>query len=526
MTSFSPSSCRAVAALALVGGGARSDLAVSLIDAGPLEAGLSDAGLTCIHALSPSFTPTGPVGFACAFDPAAGAAPAFASVVGVTLFEASLGNGPQPVFQFFADVPALAATAESGESSVNSSGAFYGAVHWATYPDGANPSNPTVARVEVIIRSWTTHQTVFHDAFDTPYESSGNPLDAGVAIRGNDAGVFAYGYGFGSLGATEVVAVADGQQAERSGLFQGVVPMGDPDAQGVVPAANADTSSGSLTSLWLDPCSGTTPYPAGVDAFIGSRILTLDTTSGSLVLASAHSAQVLALPPPATGWRIFDVHDSDWILLYAGGSQFLAANLATSALVPIAVNVPMGLSRLAWFTQNPFYDESLGEVAITSDGSLLMPLRDAQAAHLYRLGQDGSWTALGDPLGGLLSVQGLEAGGTYLGFSSAYAVSPPTGWPPPTGGRIDGTSVELMRPLSAVTQLLEQDGMNDWEHTGYALDADGGCLSFWAGTVLHVVRTTTGGGSSFDLDAAAGPEAYLATAPAWYAAPTLPLVPH
>ncbi len=517
----------AAAALALSGCGARSALEVGASDAGGAP---SDAGHTCVRPLSAPFNPTGPVGFTCAFDPASAQEPAFAIAVGTTLFETTLDGNTAPVFQFFSDVPALAAQPGNGEVAVTSRGGFYGAVHWATYPAAGGGTEPTTARVEVIVRSWATHRTVFHDAFDTPYEDFGNPLAAGVAIHADDSGVFAYGYGFGSLGATEIVAVsADGQPPERSGFFQGVVPMADPDEQGVVAVAYSDTETGSITNAWLDPCSGTTPITLEVDAYLGSRIVSLDTKGGTLLLASAGAQQLIGLPPSASeygGWRIYDVNGSGWVLLYDGAEGFLAADVLTGAVAPLPVAIPSGLMRLAWFTQNPGYDASVGEVHVTSDGSLLMPLQTADAAHLYRLGQDGSWTAIGDALGTLLSASGVEAGGTYLGFASAYTVMPLPVWPPSGGPRVDGTSVTLARPASSLTRVLEQDGMNSWENTGYAVTADGGCLSYYAGAVLHVISTTTGAETTFDHSASAGPEPYLTAAPSWYPGPASPLTPN
>jgi hypothetical protein len=527
MPCFRASPAALLAALSLTACGARSELPTLAgpPDGGPPDAGPPDAGHACPRPLGAAFIPSGPTGFACSFDPAAGSAPALAVVAGLTLIEITQAGVPTPVFTFFADAPGVAATPGNGRGQVASRGAYYGAIRTAPYPVMGGVE-PVKARVEIVIRKWGGG-TVFHDASDTDYKNFGNPID-GAAIGGNEAGMFVYGYGFGDLGATEVVSVAEGQAPQRSGLYPTYVPMGDPDEAGVVPVALADTSStGSLTFLWLDPCTGTATPTAYADAVLGAKLLHLDRQAGTLLLSSAHADATLPLPSAFGNGSIFDVHPSGWTLLYAGGSQFLAANVAKGAVAPIDMTLPPGLQRLPGFTENPGYDETLGEVAVASDGSIVMPLRDSQAAHLFRHAGKGAWTPAGAPLGGLLSVQGFEQGGSLIGFANDWATTPPTGWPPPSGGRVDGTSVELTRPDSNVTVIVEHTGIEStWGDQGHAFSADGGCLSYWAGATLTVAAATTGQIRPFDLSSFPGASPFQVAASAWYASPDRTMFPH
>jgi hypothetical protein len=85
--------------------------------------------------------------------------------------------------------------------------------------------------------------------------------------------------------------------------------------------------------------------------------------------------------------------------------------------------------------------------------------------------------------------------------------------------------VELARPESGVTVILEHSGIQStWFNTGYAFSADGGCLSYWAGTTLTVAATTTGKIRPFDLSLS-GASPYQVVASAWYTAPDRILYP-
>lgn len=322
------------------------------------------------------------------------------------------------------------------------------------------------AHIELVLLRRTTSEVLHRARWTLPYQNFGNEL----RVFGNERGLFVVGVRLGDGIVTHVIDVTGRAFASAAG----VLPIGDPDVAGHVPVVD-ETLSPERPTRWLDPCTGTQtavlgPSAAGLTTSDGA-LVGFDPEGPAVVVASSVTARRFALPPDITG--LFELSRAGKALLSTTvPTGFAVLDLSTGELRRLTVVVPAGLVRYGSFASFEGYDAGAKELVLTSSGGLLLPLRDAAEGYVYA-SQDGSgWAPLGAPVGAIYRAYVAEAGGTVLHFGNDFATElPPWEPPPPQSGRIDGMSLQAIRPESGVQAEFPASNTRY-----YALTADGGCL--------------------------------------------------
>ena len=150
----------------------------------------------------------------------------------------------------------------------------------------------------------------------------------------------------------------------------------------------------------------------------------------------------------------------------------------TEMLVPAIAELPHGVLRTALPTPFPVGDVNcyviLGSPVTVVDPGMI-------------------WQGSTDRIEAFLA----EAGGTVLHFGNDFATTlPPWGPPAPESGRIDGMSLQVIRPASGVrADVLATNTRH------YVLTEDGGCLGLAIGGQMITLSASDGTQRSYVIGA-------------------------
>jgi hypothetical protein len=431
--------------------------------------------------LARCFEPAAPpperaVGDACAF--AGDRRLGVAAVTGSRLYGIDGAGTIVSLFEFGTDVPF-----EPGvpTTEVVESRGDYLAAALAFTPQGVQ--NPTEVYVELVVLDGAS-DVVFHEGRITDYKNTVN-----VTIHGNASGVFAFEVST-ALGRSATVS---GPAGERYGPFADLRVAADPEPDGVL-AVRQETDF-----AWLDPCDGTI-RPAQVEALSAytdvhsaqSALLYVDAEAPAATLETSTAAMPQALPlvPPVT---LALSHPIGWILAKEQGSamMFGAANPRTGQEQAVSIQIPAGLKR---FGSTPRFDfGATDELALTSNGQLLLGLRDAAVGRMYRTTSGSDWEPIGEPVGEVHRLEAIERAGTYLVRGTSLGQLTSDWAPAPPGvARRDYQQMQLVRPESGIFVMLYQAQPGTGFNRAYELSADGGCVARLRDQTLQVISAVTG----------------------------------
>ncbi|MBI5536338.1 MAG: hypothetical protein HY898_26695 [Deltaproteobacteria bacterium] len=431
--------------------------------------------------------PARPVGAACSFEGNGALGIAVAS--GSRLYGIDGAGNVMTYFTFGQNWPF-----EPGNpihEVVESRGGYLGAAVAVT-PKG--DPNPTQAAIEYVVTNWAG-EVKYHAQRTVPYASS---ID--LRIHGNEQGIFAFGL---TTAGTEELAIV-GVKGEVGGPWAGMLPISDPDASGRIAVLR------DQQRFWFDPCSNTlVSILAGqLDSYTsveaqGPVLLWVDPKHAQAVLETADIASKapFGIPAPVS---LFRSHPSHWELAASEASiwTFGTANVTTGESRQQNVVVPAGLRRFGSFgTGIPGFDSSTGELALDSQGRLVLGLRDASVGWLYVSSDGASWSPVSLPVGEVLALEALERAGTYLIAGNSMGVTKNDWEPAPAGiGRVDGQQIQLVRPESATSIVLVQAAPGTGFVRTYAMSADGGCTGTLLDSSLEITSAVTGKTTVLTID--------------------------
>lgn len=361
------------------------------------------------------------------------------------------------------------------------------AVAWVEQPV-ARGSRVQVERVVVRRDGSVLHRS----ATTLPYEAWGNDL----RIRGNDCGVFAWGWQFGAARAT-FVATADGREW---GPREGYLPFADPDGEGVF-AAFAP-APGSERLGWFDPRTSR-HTPARYESL---RARTGYVAVGSdVAYAEADADGSVALERPGgaveryateflrgvTDARIVASSPNGWVFVPGRFPDGVTLNVRTGERRHIVFELPDGLRVLGGVAPPAGYDR----VAVTTSGELLLGLRDRSLGRVYRSRSGGFWSELSPPVGEASALDAVERNGTVLAWTTGLGLLRSDWDPAPPGvRRLDGRSVFVARGDGG--EALPGAALDAYARR-HRLSADGGCISYWTADGVATVRVATGATRGF-----------------------------
>lgn len=358
------------------------------------------------------------------------------------------------------------------EQVVESRGGYLAAAVAVTSKEQPNPK--LVGFERVIIDQ--TGNILFHDVLAASHTGS---ID--VRVHGNDQGVFAFYAQSGTASAFDLV----GAHAERYGPILDLTPISDPDESGRLCVRMAQQKH-----YWLDSCRETFSAVLAEQladytsiGVLGDKLGWVDPGAPAAVLETADGAKKLALPlDPKVG--LFSTHPAGWELVLSDGSpyEFASANVTAGAVHPMNITIPSHLHRFGSFGQGVIgFDNTAGELGMSSDGAILLGLRDESVGMLYSSTDGVTWTAIGFPVGKVWSLVALERAGTFLIAGTPMGFTTDDWAPAPAGlNRVDYQQMQLVRPALGIGTVLAQATIGTGFTRGYSLSADGGC----AGTLL------------------------------------------
>lgn len=310
-------------------------------------------------------------------------------------------------------------------------------------------------------------------------------FNAHIVITGNDRGIFAYQAG--TEPGMEVVTV----RGDRLGLLPGYRPESDPDEHGRL-AIRDEAAYPEFTRFWLEPCSGEkTPLRSNegsIDA-IGSELLYSPywavTETGGIFIETPDGYRFSQ--PFEHPTHVFEIHPSGWTLFGLGEpARFLSFHPATETLREIVIRLPPGFRRYR-MPNDAGFDSSARELHITSSGSIILPLRNDVAGYLFESHDGTVWHKYGRAIGEAYRGFVAESGGTYLHVASDFSADLPTwGEAPRSFGRIDGTSVQLIRPDFLAEWLLHERSVL------HQMSSDGWCVASLLGDKTRVANVSDG----------------------------------
>ena len=414
--------------------------------------------LACIADLPARTAHFGPPGEAC------GQAPSLdgAAVTALADFAVWLarGNEAASITELFPDEPREGLSSHHGV--VTSRGVFAAVAAFASR-DGAER-----ALLELVVLDRSSQELRARLTWEMPDANFGNDL----RLFGNDRGIFALGARLGDSIVTHVVDVTGRELVTAEGFL----PIGDPDPVGRIPVTD-ETLLPERPAAWLDPCSGErAPVRAsgayGLDAVQGA-LVGFDAEGPGLVIETSETTRTISLPSDVT--RPFEILPSGKALLSTSAPLgFVVVDLASGAAERRTLSYPAGYERYAAVAVSERFDSNVNELHVTSSGGLLLPMRDAAEGYAFVSGEGQFWNRLGRPIGEVYRAFVVEAGGTVLHFGSDFAVNLPP-WAPPLPGsdRIDGMSLQLIRPESGVRADFPATNTRR-----YVLTEDGGCLGY------------------------------------------------
>jgi hypothetical protein len=187
----------------------------------------------------------------------------------------------------------------------------------------------------------------------------------------------------------------------------------------------------------------------------------------------------LALSPKGS---LFSTHASGWQLVSSTFSlwSYATANVTSGDAHAFDITLPADLHRFGSFGSGiPGFDNSTGELAQTSDGAVVLGLRDASVGRLYTSPDGVTWNSVGFPVGKVWKLVALERAGTFLIAGTPLGFTSDDWAPAPPGiERIDYQQMQLVRPPEGVVLVQATPGTGFTR--SYSVSADGGC----AGTLL------------------------------------------
>jgi hypothetical protein len=365
----------------------------------------------------------------------------------------------------------------------------------AVYDTPADELTPTRALVELVVLD-AERQVTFREVLSHEYDGF---LD--LTITGNEAGLFAFGIHTPS--ATTLLIAGPGGQ--RLGPFPDLRPASDPDELGRLLVRREQELN------WFDPCADalSPTRAASIDVYIetrpqGAQLLYVDPRNATAYSERYADRAALSLRRTAEP-RTSLVHPSAWMLIGFRDSpySFDLAHVRDGRVVEVDVEPPAGLRRFRADGIVGFDTAATDELALDSQGRILVGFRDDTWGHLYRSADGKNWEALGLPVGEVRGVAGLERNGTYLihGKPSGYR---PGHWPPPEQGsrRVDFEQVQLVRPSAGTELVLYQADGPISQTRNFVLSDDGGCAGLVLGDNVYLTSAVSGDSRTFTLPAA------------------------
>lgn len=432
--------------------------------------GGTDAGQDAAGVAPLCFTPGGvsasrPIGAACAFDGSPSLGIFVAS--GSRLYGIDGTGIAKTLHQFGAGWPFE--TSPSFTQVIESRGDYVAAAVGAT----RKGQNPTAAVIEVVLMT-SNGNVLFHSVRTVSYKAFLH-----LRLVGNDRGIFALSTQTSDGDSLEIV----GPHGEHYGPVSAALPVTDPDAAGRLCVLREQEHR------WLDPCTGgIEPIRAellseytGVGV-AGSQVTWVEPSSPAAAAETADGVEKLPLPlVPKVA--LFSTHPSGWQLLSSEFSlwSYATANVATGAVNTLDITIPSDRHRFGSLAGIPGFDTSGNELGQTSDGSIVLGMRDASVGRLYTSTDGLTWNGLGFPVGKVWRLVAIERSGTFLIAGTPMGATTDDWAPAPSGiDRVDYQQMQLVRPVSAQGVVLAQATPGTGFTRSYSLSADGGC----AGTLL------------------------------------------
>lgn len=353
---------------------------------------------------------------------------------------------------------------------------------------------------------------VLHRALEVlPYFTGGNEL----SVHGNECGVFAWGWGAG-LRQRMDLATPDGALIEP---VEGYLLRADPDGDGVLAVTEV---GGPDRVWWLDPRARSFT-PASYES--GRFRSSLHSLGADLVYATGWLDGTVTLERPGGAVQRFPSEQlrgvdearitatarNGWVFAPGRGGDHAVINVRSGERRRVAFAVPPGMRRVHLPGAEPGPDDPWG-ISITTEGDLLLALRDNTFGRVHRSRDGSSWSAYEPAFGDVSSVRVMEHNGTVLAFAFGLRGNPTDWWRPLEGAarRYDGRNAFVTRgegrSLPRSPRTLEGET--------YHLSDDGGCLAYWTASGPAALRVTAGSPREFVLDAAAT-EPRLARAMTW-----------
>jgi hypothetical protein len=479
--------------------GARSELPFARASDAGADGGKDAGPVVCAAPGTPTSTQE-PLGRACAF--AGSPAPGMAAIVGKELVFVDGQGQTEPVHAFFVDAPGTTPTS----GWVTSRGRYVGAL-LVGYPESA--PNSGKQRWEAVLFD-VAGNLLARDAFDGGSKGFGPS-----GIYGDDTGVFVYGYSVPKGTYSEQVGIGSlWASGESTRLPNGLVPLADPSPQGKVAVYEQNDQGWWGPVSWLDLCSGAKLAAHGGQSTVGSypigpRIEYLDYQTLTVFDEGPDDVRSLSLADLATSVNNETASPSGWMLLDTEDPyRFLVANPALGQKSAVDLSsLPTGFWLLDPFDAGVYPTG----VRVTSDGDVVVPLRNADHASLF-LYRAGAWSELGTPVGEVYSATPFGWRGSYLMYAEWQPIV--SGWPPPVGPRLDGTSTQLVRPDTNISALVEFAAPSYGYTRDYQASRDGGCVAYfntYVENTLYVVSAVTGVSTAVDLSAFGNPSWTLAS---------------
>jgi len=342
-------------------------------------------------------------------------------------------------------------------------------------------------RVQVLAVDLRDGSIVLKHGYDTPYRNAGNSLE----LAANARGVVVVGHQYGDNVESRLLSVADG----LLNVVPGALPLRvDADAEGRFAALQYPVpydAGASPERRWVDPCAASSfPVGKGSRMFHRDRIAIAPYNRADLEIETATSSARLDVGSPDPS-KFLATHPSGVALLARDGWPWAVVDFRTAGLTPLEVTLPSSLKgfgypeggyHLAW--------------AVTSRGEVLSMLRDDEVGHAYRTTDGASWDTVGAPVGETTSLEVTEQAGTYVLHAPSLSFYVTNDWAAFTDidgpARLDGLSVQLVRPESGVSVVLHGPIQGQGITHSHDISEDGLCMQHWLGDTLEFVDAETG----------------------------------
>ncbi|MEM9190012.1 MAG: hypothetical protein AAGF12_12590 [Myxococcota bacterium] len=375
-------------------------------------------------------------------------------------------------------------------------------IQWITQ-DAEDPNAPNrdtgLMTFEVVVLDLRTRQVVAQLDGTTPWVNRGGRFH----ITGAPSGLFVFDLHGGSEDEPLRLGVVS---AAWSGMLslEDFELINDPTQDGVVGVL--DRSDESTAPFWLDLCSQSLrPMQLRWVRGDGARVfgnLSEDPLPPVHELAWESPSElgpVMAVRPRAGPFELYPRLSRHLLVDVDEPPDFRLYDVEEGSFDAFRVTVPEGLRRLPEADQgSPYFHNHL---SATSDGQVLLGLRNDESAALYSSRDGQAWTPVGARLGHVEHVTGWEVAGTTFVFGSyGLEVGP---WPDDPPLRIDGASVQVIRPASGLEILFRHDPPGSYGSSRHRISHDGRCI-VWAGgrrSALHVLELDQGQTRDVDLSA-------------------------